>query len=46
MPQGWVHVIWPQRQLLEENEKAEEDANAVLGASDDQNCIYFSVSRI
>lgn len=30
--------------VLEEEQELEEDANAVLGGSDDQNCTYPSVS--
>lgn len=30
--------------VLQEQEDFEEDANAVLGASDDKNCTYFKVN--
>ena len=30
--------------VLEEDNAREEEANAVLGASDDQNCTYSQVS--
>lgn len=30
--------------VLEEEEKLEQDANAVLGASDEKNCTYSKVS--
>lgn len=31
--------------VLQEQQEFEEDANAVLGASDDKNCTYSKVKR-
>lgn len=37
------NVVLSMVDVLEENKALEEEANAVLGASDDQNCTYPQV---